>query len=116
MWTSLVCAVSLMSLAPSQADTLSISNARFIYNPLGMERPNKFLPPDGLVLAFDINNLSTDKKTGKVVYGVLLEFNNEKGKRVFTQNNKNIEELNALGGSRLSTFASGLIGRDTTPG
>jgi hypothetical protein len=130
MWTPVALAVSLMSVLPSAAKDSKekslpapkIVHARFVYCGLGMKRPSQmkrptqFLPGDDLVLAFDIENLSRDKRTGKVVFGMVLEFLNSKGKRIFSEENKNIEELNALGGNTFATFVTGQVGRDTKPG
>ena len=65
---------------------------------------------------FDIENLARDEETGKVVFAMVLEFRNSKGKRIFSEENKNIEELNALGGDTFATFVTGRVGRDTKPG
>jgi hypothetical protein len=123
MWTSVALAVSLMSVLPGAAKNgkndpppPKILHARFVYTGLGMERPNKFLPADDLVLAFDIANLTRDKKTGKVVYAMVLEFLNSQKKRIFKEDNRNIEELDALGGATFATFVSAQVGRDTKPG
>jgi hypothetical protein len=122
MWTSVALAASLMTVMPggaakdNQESKLKISHARFLYSGLGMERDGKFLPGDDLVMGFDIDNLARDAKTGKVVYGIDMEFRDSKDKRAFRRNEPNNEELNALGGTSFATFVLGTIGRDTPPG
>jgi hypothetical protein len=125
MWTSLALAAGLLTVLPGAAQKPKnedetkppkILHARFLYTGLGMERPSKFLPGDDLVMAFDIENLYRDKKTGKVVFGMVLEFIDSKDKRIFRTENRNLEELNALGGRSFATFVSGQVGRDTKPG
>src|SRR5262249_42353336 len=116
MWTSLALAAGLLTVLPGAAQKPKnedetkppkILHARFLYTGLGMERPSKFLPGDDLVMAFDIENLYRDKKTGKVVFGMVLEFIDSKDKRIFRTENRNLEELNALGGRSFATFVSG---------
>jgi hypothetical protein len=117
MWTSFACAVGLMVLAPAQSDTLNLTNARFTYGPLGMERTNpKIYPGDSFFLAFDIENARTDPKTGKIFYDLLLELLDGKGKIIFSRDNPNSEVLNALNSSRQPSYASVLIGSDQKPG
>jgi hypothetical protein len=126
MWTSLALAAGLLTVLsgagqkPKTEDKPTkapkIVHARFLYTGLGMKRPNKFLPGDDLVMAFDIENLYRDEETGKVVYAMTLEFLDSKEKRIFREENRNIEELNALGGTSFATFVSGRVGRDTKPG
>jgi hypothetical protein len=115
MWTSIACAVSLMSLAPGQADQLKLSNARFTYGPLGMERTEtKILPGDSFYLAFDIENARVKKNT--INYDMLLELIDSNGKPIFSRNNENNKVLNYQGGSRQPSYASVVIGGDQKPG
>jgi hypothetical protein len=108
-----------MALAPAQADKLTLTNARFTYGPLGMERTNpKIYPGDSFYLAFDIVNAKTNERTGKIFYDMLLELYDRSGakeKLIFSQENPN-EALNSLRSSRQPAFASVLISGDQKPG
>jgi hypothetical protein len=122
MWTSVALTVSLLSVAPAANDKLKISHARLLYqfqpwHVLGLVRPdNKFLPGDIVGIAYDIENASMDKKTGKVVYSLALELFDSKGKRIYRRANQQIEALNVLNSRRQPSFGVAPIGIDTEPG
>jgi hypothetical protein len=117
MGTSLALAASLFGLAAGEADAVKFSNVRFVYSVYGMARPApKLLPGDRLCLAFDIENLAIDKKTGKVVYRLDLEFLDSKGNRVYRTESKPIEEENTLLSFTQPGTANVIIGKDQPPG
>jgi hypothetical protein len=117
MWTTVALTVSLMTAAADDSPSLKIANARFTYGPFGMERTDtKFMPGDSAFLAYDIENASTDKETGKVVYSLMLRLTDSKDNLVFERENKNIEVLNALHSKSQPSFARVDIGPEQPPG
>src|SRR5262245_39213728 len=117
MWTSFACAVSLLALAPSQSGSLKLSNARFTFGLLGMERTDtKVQAGDVLYLAFDIENAKVNEKTGKVRYDMLFELIDSKGKLFYSRDSTNQEVLNAFKSNRQPALANVVIGRDQKPG
>lgn len=116
MWTT-VALFTAMSLAPAQAGGLQLSNVRTTFGVLGADRPDvKLLPGDTFFVAFDIEGLTVDPKTGKVQYSMGMEVTNSKGKPEFKQDPSNQETHNHLGGSRVPAFAHVDIGLDQPPG
>jgi hypothetical protein len=116
MWAAM--ALTALSLAPSQAGDLKLTNARTTYGVLGQERKSdKFLPGDVLVVAFDIEGLKV-KDDGKVKYGMGMELTKKggKGKALYKTDPQPLEALNTLGGTTLPAFALSIIGTDTEPG
>jgi hypothetical protein len=118
MWTTVVAAASLMSLAAAEGKDLKIAHARFTHGGItGVERTSTdFLAPDIIWLVFDVENLTRSPRTGKFVYSVTLDCLNSRGRRIFGHDDPHIEDLDALGGTTLATFAWVNIGRDTAPG
>src|SRR5262249_43563909 len=105
-----------LSLAPSQAGKLALTHARLTQCLLGPVPPDaKLLPGDSLFLAFDIDGLQADA-TGKAQYSVGMAVANSQGKVQFKQEPRNLEAINALGGSRLPGHAHIDIGVDQPPG
>ncbi len=116
MWSSVAVAVTLLGLAPAQAEGVKLTNVRLLYSNLGMERPDaKFQPGDFLAVALDIENLTPDAKTGKIAYKYTFAINDSKGKLVIEEEQP-AESLDALGGNRLPAFFGYGIATDQRPG
>lgn len=116
MWTT-VALFTALSLTPAQPGGLQLTNARTTFGVLGADRSDiKLLPGDTFFVAFDIEGLTVDPKTGKVAYGMGMEVANAKGKDEFKQAPQNQETYNHLGGSRVPAFAHVDIGLNQPPG
>jgi hypothetical protein len=114
MWATL--ALMAATWTPAQAGELELKNVRETYGVLGQERKdNSMLPGDILVVAFDIENLQV-KPDGRVQYSMGMQLIDKSGKALFTQDPKDLEAVNVLGGSRLPSFALAVVGTDTAPG
>jgi hypothetical protein len=117
MRTLLACAVALLAVVPGQAQTLKLTNPRFLYGPLGSERPStKILPGDSFYLAFDIENAKVNMATGKIRYDMKLELVDSQDRPIFKRDNVNQEALNAFKSSRHPSYATVVIGGDQKPG
>jgi hypothetical protein len=109
--------LAAVSLAPAQADSLELKNARFTQSVMGATRAdNKFLAGDIAVLSFDAEGLqATDRHKVRYAMGVELS---RKGtaKPEFRQAPVDREAVCCLGGTRLPLHAVANIGTDTPPG
>ena len=115
MWTTLALGAAL-SLAPAQAEKLTLSNARITYGELGTPRPEaKLLPGDIFFVAFDIEGIKVDEM-GKVTYSMAMEVIDKDGKSIFKQQPVERKDFLPLGGNRLPARAYISIGLDQEPG
>jgi hypothetical protein len=105
-----------LSLAPSQAGDLKLSNQRTTYGFLGETRENnKYLPGDVVFLAFDIDGLTVGKD-GKISYSMAMQLKDAKGAVLFAQVPQPIEANNTLGGTSTRGFSYAQIGGDLAAG
>src|SRR5437879_4706834 len=101
-----------LSLFPAQAGKLALTNVRSTQGIMGPVRSDaKLLPGDSLFLAFDIEGIQADA-SGKAQYSVGMAVANSQGKVQFKQEPRNLEAINALGGTRLPAHAHIDIGID----
>jgi hypothetical protein len=108
--------LAVLCVAPSQADGLTLTDARVTYGILGPTREStKFLPGDMLFLTFNINGIGADID-GKVLYSIATEVTDAGGKSVFSQPPQNREVINALGGNQLPAFAQVAVGQQQPAG
>jgi hypothetical protein len=115
MWATLAIA-SALSLAPSQAGELKLSNKHTTYGFLGETREkNQYLPGDVVFLAFDIDGLTVGKD-GKISYSMAMQLKNAKGEALFSQVPQPIEANNTLGGTSTRGFSYAQIGGDLPAG
>jgi hypothetical protein len=115
MWTTLPLALAL-TLAPGQANPLTITNARATYGLLGSARPeSKIFPGDQFWVAFDIEGVKVDKN-GKIQYSMGMEITDAKGKTHYKREPTDLDAWNSLGGTRLPACAHVDIGLDMPPG
>jgi hypothetical protein len=115
MWATFALATAL-NLVPAQSGTLQLKNDRVTYGELGQERKDsKLLPGDVFYVAFDIEGLKTTEE-GQVHYSMVLDLLNKEGKSQFKQEPRDLEAINALGGSRVPAFAQVTVGTDTPEG
>jgi hypothetical protein len=115
MWKTIALVAALV-LAPGRADALTLSNVRGTYGILGAPRADtKFLPGDQFVLSFDIEGVQVDDG-GKVLYSIAMEVLDTQGKSKFKQAPRDLETLNALGGTSVPGYAELKIGADQPPG
>jgi hypothetical protein len=105
MYSSLALLAAL-SLAPADNQAFGVSNERLTMSgEFGPPRPNdKFLPGDTFFLAFDMENLKTDK-TGKVQYSMGMEVTDSAGKAIFTAPPGNLEQFYPFGGNKVPARA-----------
>jgi hypothetical protein len=109
--------LATLQLAPGQTGDLTLSGVRLTHGILGPQRAdNKFLPGDRLVVSFAIEGITTDSQ-GKVQYSTSLEVTDSGGKVILRQPAaRDLEAINALGGSRLPACAQVDIGLEQPPG
>lgn len=95
---------------------LELTNARTTYGFLGTPRKEAaYLPGDHLCLTFNIEGLKVDSGA-KAQYSIGMEVANSKGRKQFTQEPRDLEAVNALGGNSLPGYAQVDIGLDQEPG
>jgi hypothetical protein len=115
MWTTLVLTAAL-SLLPDQAASLNLTHVRATYGPLGAPRKDhQVLPGDQVFVAFDIEGV-TVAPDGKVLYGMATDVLNSQGKVVFKQEPRDLETVNALGGTSVPAYAHLDVGLDSPAG
>lgn len=115
MWSTAVLALAL-GVGPAQAEGLTLTNVRSTHGILGPVRADrKLLPGDALYLRFNIEGITTDAN-GKALYSMATEVTNSDGKLIFRQEPKDLETVNALGGTSMPGFAQVNIGLDQPPG
>jgi hypothetical protein len=112
-------AAAALTLAPVQAGTLSLTNARTTYGEMGAIRTdNRYLPLDLYFLAFDMEGLSVSPE-GKVSYSMMVEVTDkaQPAKPVFAQDKPaESEEFLVLGGNRMAGRAWVKLNPDQAPG
>src|SRR5438270_554516 len=99
-------AAAALTLAPAQAGSLQLTNARTTYGEMGAVRTDaRYLPHDFYFLAFDMDGLAVSPE-GKVSYSMMVEVTDKAGKAVFKQDTPSEnEEFIVLGGNRKPTIA-----------
>src|SRR5687767_13084615 len=108
--------VTALTLALGQAGPLTLTDVRLTHGVLGPTRTEaKLLPGDNLVVAFDLDGVTTDPE-GKVQYTTAIEVTDAQGKTVFKGPAREQSVLNALGGNRVPAFARVDIGLQQPPG
>jgi hypothetical protein len=118
MWKALAVALAVAGLVPETAAAqFSLTNVRTTYGLLGLPRPNNdVLPGDILFVAFDIEGIKADDKSGEAQYTMGMELVDSKGKAVFKQDPRPAGGKLGLGGTRIPSFAHIIIGTDQPPG
>jgi hypothetical protein len=115
MWTTLALMAALSS-APDQAAPLNLTHVRATYGPLGaLRKDHSLLPGDEVFVAFDIEGV-TVAADGRVLYNMATDVLDSKGKVVFRQEPRDLEAVNALGGTTLPAYAHLDVGLDSPPG
>jgi hypothetical protein len=113
----MLAAAAALSVAPAQAGSLQLANARTTYGEMGAVRAdNRYLPHDFYFLAFDMDGLSVSPE-GKVSYSMMVEVTDKAGKPVFKQDKpSDSEEFIVLGGNRMPGRAWVSLKPDQEPG
>src|SRR5262249_40491201 len=115
MWTALTL-VGVLAAANGYSDQVTISNVRLTRGLLGPEREDsKIIVGDSFFIAFDIEGLKADD-TGRVRYNLAMEATDSRGNVVYTQKPRDLEAINALGGSRVPAFSFLDVGPSVAPG
>jgi hypothetical protein len=115
MMTTLVLLATLAS-TPGQKGDLTLTGARATYGILGPKRPDaKLLPGDQLIVAFDIEGITTDGQ-GKVLYSIGTEVSDSSNKVVFAAPPRELETINALGGNKVPAYTQVDVGLQQPPG
>lgn len=115
MWTTVALLAALSSL-PDQAAPMNLTQVRATYGPLGAPRKDhQLLPGDQVFVAFNIEGI-TVAPDGRVLYCMETEVLNRQGKVVFRQEPRDLEAVNALGGTSLPAFAHLDVGLDSPAG
>ena len=108
--------ISLLQAPTIGADGLSLANPRFTHGVLGPVRADsKVRPGDSLVLSFDLQGISTDD-AGKAAYTTAVEVTDAKGKAIYSQPARKIQEFLPLGGGSLPAFAQIDLSPDSPAG
>src|SRR5262245_7063420 len=115
MWTS-VALFAALSMTPTQAGGMTLSNPRITYGELGSARPdNKLLPGDIFFLSFDIDGIKVNTE-GRVKYGMAMEVTDSANKSIFKQMPVERDDFLPLGGNKLPARAFVSVGVDQPPG
>jgi hypothetical protein len=115
MWTT-VAVVAALSLAPNQADSLSLTHVRSTHGMLGPTRTeDKVLPGESVFLSFDIEGITVDDK-GMVHYSMGTEVTDSKGKVLFKRDPRNLDAPVTLGGHSVPAYARVDVGLEQPPG
>lgn len=108
--------LGVLSAVPAQGG-LEIKDVRLTHGVLGPARAAaKVLPGDHLVVAFDVEGVSTDPATGKVLYSTGVEILDGKGTSLFKQPVRDLEAINSLGGGRLPAYSQMDVGLEAPAG
>jgi hypothetical protein len=111
-----VLALALLAALAGPAGALELKNVRAANGPLGSTRPNaKYLPGDILILAFDVEDLKVDDKTGVATYEEELLVNDSKGELIFRERPKETK-VPLFGARRLPLWLQLIITLDQKPG
>jgi hypothetical protein len=105
MLSSIVAVMAVtMGLIFGQGDSLRLFNARATHGLLGPDRSeDKVLPGDQYWVAFDIEGVHTDPG-GQVSYTMAMDLTNKEGKVIYSQEPKDLNAVNSLGGTRMQGF------------
>ncbi len=115
MWTTLALMAALSS-APDQGPPLNLTHVRATYGSLGPHRKDhSLLPGDQVFVAFDIEGVTADPD-GRILYSMATDVLDSTGKVVFRQEPRDLEAINALGGTTLPASAHLDVGLDSPPG
>ncbi|MFL5329308.1 MAG: hypothetical protein ACJ8C4_10370 [Gemmataceae bacterium] len=107
---------ALLSLSPSQAGGLAVTNPHVTYRDFGSTRPDaRYLPGDVFFLSFDIDGLKTND-VGEVNYLMGVEVLDKVGKAIFSAPSSKSTVPLPLGGSKLPGNVYVTIGQDMQPG
>jgi hypothetical protein len=110
-------AVCLIAIVPAAASAVEIKNLRPCYGPLGATRTDtRCTPGDSLFIAYDIEGLTFDEKTGKANYTTILELFDQSAKPVFEPKRTPNEVTAQLGGTRMPGDLYLIMGREQKPG
>lgn len=110
--------VAALAVAPGQSRELQLTNIRSTYGVLGPTRSgNTIIPGDVFSVAFDIENLTSDKE-GKIQYSMGMRLINPEGKNEYKRDPADQPNViyNVLGGNKIPGFAHALTGPDTAKG
>jgi hypothetical protein len=107
---------ALLSLSPSQAGGLAVTNPHVTYRDFGSTRPdNRYLPGDVFFLSFDIEGLKLNE-VGEVNYLMGVEVLDKVGKAIFSAPASKNTVVLPLGGTKLPGNVYVTIGQDMPPG
>jgi hypothetical protein len=107
-----VALLSVLGLAPGQADGLTLTGVQLTHGVLGPTRANaQLLPGDSLYVSFTIEGISADA-AGKVKYQITTEVSDPNGKVTFKSPGRVLDAINALGGNSLPAYARIDVGLD----
>jgi hypothetical protein len=108
--------LTALAVTPCQAGDLKLENVRPTYGPLGAVREDpKLLPGDHVFLTFDIEGITADAD-GKVKYRIVTEVLNAENKRVYKDEPRDQQIVNALGGTSMPGYAQLDLGLNSPPG
>jgi hypothetical protein len=108
--------ISLLQAPTVGADGITLAQPRFTHGVLGPARASDTVKPgDSLVLAFEIDGITSDK-TGKAAFSTAVDVSNAAGKSIFQQPTKKFQEFLPLGDGMLPAFAQIDLGLNTPAG
>jgi len=87
-----------------QGDGLRLFNTRATHGLLGPDRTeDRVFPGDQYWVAFDIEGVRADP-LGHVSYTMAMDLTNSEGKVIYSQDPRNLDAVNSLGGTRMQGF------------
>ncbi len=109
-------ALFALGIFVNASSAVDIKNIRPSYGPFGATRTEaKFLPGDLIFMAYELEGLAVDPKSGKTNYETTLEFLDAAGKVLFKRPNIN-ELVPVLGGGRMPGDLQFILGAQQAPG
>jgi hypothetical protein len=107
---------AVLPAVPAQAGGLKLSNVRMTVGELGPTRANaKLLPGDILFIGYDITGLPIEPD-GIAKYKMSMEVVDAKGKSIFKQDPRELNDFVPLRGNSIPARAFVTIGLDQDPG
>jgi hypothetical protein len=105
-----VLALALLPLLAAPASALQLKNVRAAYGLLSAPRAdNKFLPGDVLTLAYDIEDLTLDPKTGVATIHQAMKIVDKDDKVIFGQDPKEPMDVPLFGSTRMPALVSAVM-------
>jgi hypothetical protein len=117
MWKVSALALALLPLLAAPASALELKSLRAAYGLLSAPRQDaKYLPGDVVMLAYELEDLKIDPKTGVAKIRQAMEITDKDQKVIFGKNPKEGIEVPLFGATRMPGLVHAVMTFDTPPG